>query len=614
MNNGVLRYSKRYSMNTHSRFPAFSNCAVESHVTVCQTNLSTFAGLACNSLLCALIATTSRPYKMNSSKSKAQKRQRGVQFATEVEVAPPAAKRADFEARAAPNAAALSSSVAASLSKDELRRIQAERQGARALMSALQSEGEADGQSLAAFQAAAGRIGDASSGGAVVLTGQQARDAQAAHGADDDDDSDEGGAEGVQEEGFSRRRSRGAKADAAQYDDDASDDGDKGALGGESDDDEAEGGVLVKAEGEEEGGDHRGAGGGETRMDSGEFKLSDKWSGGARPERHTGDSPTATGLAPVDGDVPVVPFNLKAENDEGYFNAQGDYTRRAPSAEDDSWLASLDEDAKGRSAEQVIADTAAAAAASAQRAAAKQGGAAAGEGGGMHAYTALAWIAQFMSENDDTVSDAIRRVAKLAKTGGEGGDAQAWASVSQALSQATDSLLQQGAFDIYSFDQEQVQAKLLQAGELYAQSTGGGQAAGAGGGSLDSDSLTWKYKWNTGDEQRDSAVYGPYSSQQMYAWVAAKHFEGQPVLARRCPNPQAARLEGSAASGGADSDGDDLLGDLDEDEGGAGTAGGGAAAPLSGNELKQARCAPGYADPEWSEMGAVEFRYFASRE
>ena len=441
---------------------------------------------------------------MSDSASNAKKRPRGVQFATEVDESPPAPKRADLDSSSTSgmsfkgssaagdarnvHASGMSSNMTAALSKEELRRIKSQRQGTRALMSALAAEGGSDAtssQTLEAFQAAAGRIGDASSGGAVVLTGQQARDAQAGRGGDEDEeDSDEGGAGGVQEEGFARRRRGGIKGDAAQYADDASDDGDAGALGGESDDEGVEGGVLVKAEGEEEEEEvhgHRGrTRGSDTRMDSGEFKLSDKWGGGVKPERRGGDeSPSATGVAPLDGDVPVVPFNLKAENDEGYFNAQGDYTRRAAVAEGDSWLASLDEDTKARGAEQEAEQQAAAAAAAKRAAASAEGGA--GGAASMHPYTALAWLAQYMTDDDDTVSDAIRRVAKLAKGTAAGSDAQAWASVSQALSQATDALLQEGAFDIYSFDAEQVAEKLQQAAEMYAKESGGGQSAVGGG-------------------------------------------------------------------------------------------------------------------------------------
>ena len=84
------------------------------------------------------------------------------------------------------------------------------------------------------------------------------------------------------------------------------------------------------------------------------------------------------------------------------------------------------------------------------------------------------------------------------------------------------------------------------------------------------------------------------------------------MVARRCTNPTvAAAAAGSGSAGGAaagtDSDGDDLLGDLEEaeaDEGGV----------VSAEDLKKARCDPAHADAVWSELGGVDFRFFASRE
>ncbi len=549
---------------------------------------------------------------MADAENNRKKRPRGVQFAEEIDEAPPEAKRADFVASAVSHGSNLSSTVTASLTREQLQRLKSERQGARQMLNVLQTaNGGEGGQSLAEFHAAAGRIGDSSSGGAEVLTGEAARRAQAARNQDTGDSS--GDEDAASDEVGFRRRPRGSmKGNAAEYADDASDDGDAGALGGESDDDEAAGGVLVRAEGEEEGG--QGGVSHADRLDSGDFKLSDKWGGGQRPQRHTADSPTDTGVSA--GDVPIVPFNLKAENDEGYFNAQGDYTARAQTAEDDTWLAELDEHAKSQSAESVAEQQAAAAAAAARASKGGAGGGAAEEQG-MHAYTALAWIAQYMSDDDDTVSDTIRRVAKLAKSGGGGSDAAAWGSVSQALSQATDALLQQGAFDIYSYDQEQVTAKLQQAGEMYAKSVGG-QAASGGGGStgLDEDSITWEYKWNSGDAQRDASVYGPYSSQQMYAWCSAKHFEGQPVVVRRCTNPAVlaatsqTRPATSDASGAADDDGDDLLGDLDDDE----DADSQSNAKPQQQDLRAARCKPSFAEETWSDISSIDFRFYASKE
>ena len=452
--------------------------------------------------------------------------------------------------------------------------MKAERNAMRSLHDTV---GGSDGEAAVhKFQDTAAAI-DGPRSAAVVLTGDAARAAQA---GDADDDSDSAVSDG-------KTHGHGGAFDSD------SEDGGVGALGGESDEEEAAAGATVQAEGEEAGGyDHSAVGTQDAALPVSEGQsLSSKYAQ-AQPR------PSAAERKPAAKAVPIVPFNLKADREEGYFDAAGDFKWRV-TKEEDEWLSSVDQQAATADEDELASQHASAAKAAAARAEAAMGGEVAES---MHPYTALAWLGRFMTEEDASVAALLRRVGKLASVG-DTPEAGQWKSALESLMTACDSLLKEGALDIYNYTPEQLQSKLQKAAQMYAASsaTEGGSAAAA---SMDADAIPWLYRWGEGGGSEDGH-HGPFTSTQMHAWVTAGYFKDQPVQVRRVSNPclRSTAQVGGAAPAGADGDGG-LLDDLDDD----------GDATLSQTEERVHD--PAWCDPEgkWRPVASVDFRKLAAKE
>lgn len=191
--------------------------------------------------------------------------------------------------------------------------------------------------------------------------------------------------------------------------------------------------------------------------------------------------------------VPIEPFNLRAEREEGYFDKDGNYVRkRGDSPVRDAWLDEVDEQltkdgkAKALSKARVDDDDAPAAPFDLNR-------------------TRRA-VLRFLrlADRQDTTLAALRRF----KAEGRMADFN-------ALTEAADLCVQNGVYEIYS---ETVRQLL---GALTAD---------------EADEKVWEYRALGAAD--DAPTHGPFSSAQMGEWHSAGYFQGDTVmLVRRTGSP-----------------------------------------------------------------------------
>ena len=293
------------------------------------------------------------------------------------------------------------------------------------------------------------------------------------------------------------------------------------------------------------------------------------------------------------------PFNLRDAQEDGYYDAGGNYVWKKKTADDyDPWLQELDGMAapERRALQQKAARAAATAATAAGTAtvAAGAGGAAAStvtnpdasdgssddgsaDEGAAEVLAPTSRVALLRTiyehmEDEETVAGALRRFG--AKTGGLNGrrgaavDAPAFDSVTEAA----DALLGDGLVDVYSMRRTAIRMELNDALDSAglppirpdAASTDVSTAAAAQLGPVSAAPHTgappvvrhpdkrWRYKWI---DSADAPVFGPFSSAEMAAWYAAGFFTaGGPSAGALLVQEDAASAPSLQVATGSDDD------------------------------------------------------------
>uniref|UniRef100_A0A8C5C5U7 CD2 antigen cytoplasmic tail-binding protein 2 n=1 Tax=Gadus morhua TaxID=8049 RepID=A0A8C5C5U7_GADMO len=228
-----------------------------------------------------------------------------------------------------------------------------------------------------------------------------------------------------------------------------------------------------------------------------------------------------------DEGIPITPFNLDEEMQEGHFDAEGNYYVKKDEEIRDNWLDNID---------WVRAD---------QRAAAEA------EEEGALGQAALTEALVEMLLPGETVAAGLRRLGGLAgrKKGKLRGDDDGGRGEEPApqrdtekldrLTALADRLVASGMFEIYQQTCEKL-AYLLKSQKLSSKKPKGGD----GGEDEEADELDmfgdkfdeshgekaqeggedvmWEYRWENVD---GSELYGPFSSQQMQGWVDEDYFK-----------------------------------------------------------------------------------------
>ncbi|KAJ1451400.1 hypothetical protein M885DRAFT_529738 [Pelagophyceae sp. CCMP2097] len=235
------------------------------------------------------------------------------------------------------------------------------------------------------------------------------------------------------------------------------------------------------------------------------------------------------------GDM-IEPFNLRNERqNDGFFDANGNFVWKKDGEEPDEWLAQLDENQTAAMQKKKVALDEAAqdgsseddevedfeapgdAAASARRAAA-----------------AKAELAGLLMESE-TVVGALRRLGRALKAD------KAVKPHFEHLTELADELLRRGDTNIYNETRETLSAAVA----AFAASAPAAVAERADA----NDDRTWEY------EAADGQVYGPYATQDILDWRAQGFFTGAAAV----PMRRAAAAPPAAPA-------DDFLADMDEDD------------------------------------------------
>ncbi|CAL8310842.1 unnamed protein product [Arctogadus glacialis] len=282
-----------------------------------------------------------------------------------------------------------------------------------------------------------------------------------------------------------------------------------------------------------------------------------------------------------DEGIPITPFNLDEEMQEGHFDAEGNYYVKKDEEIRDNWLDNIDwvrikeqplkQKKKGLSAKRRrrVGDEDEAEEEK-QREEKRAGGDSGGEETEMEAEPAEDPLASFTQRQltealvelllpGETVAAGLRRLGGLAgrkkgklrgDDGGGRGEEPALQRDTEKLDRLTalaDRLVASGMFEIYQQTCEKL-AYLLKSQKLSSKKPKGGDGGGdeeadeldmfgdkfdeshgekAQEGGEDGDEaapqgVMWEYRWENVD---GSELYGPFSSQQMQGWVDEDYFK-----------------------------------------------------------------------------------------
>eukprot|EP00753_Platysulcus_tardus_P013492 PLAT3690.1.p2 GENE.PLAT3690.1~~PLAT3690.1.p2 ORF type:complete len:398 (-),score=121.33 PLAT3690.1:1570-2688(-) len=216
--------------------------------------------------------------------------------------------------------------------------------------------------------------------------------------------------------------------------------------------------------------------------------------------------------------VPIDPFNLEEEQEGGHFTASGMYVRQKEEGEKDAWLDSVDE----------VAVASAAAVAAAAREEKKKEEAEEGATTSARNPTQLQYSLVCLLEEDETVKQAIRRLAKS-------GEQEKF----DAASEAAIALMSGGGADIYSETIASLSRNIMASDDVRG--------------------CQWDYKWSASASEQ----FGPHSTAQLLGWRDSGAFAGKDVVLRHHGVSDRAEGAGGSATGGLL---DDLADDDDDDD------------------------------------------------
>ena len=258
----------------------------------------------------------------------------------------------------------------------------------------------------------------------------------------------------------------------------------------------------------------------------------------------------------------IVPFNLKGDEEDGFYDAGGAFVWKKDKdavVQEDAWL---EENASASALE--ATRVAHAAREQAERAAEveAEGAEEKAEGG-----TALEARLYRLLQPDESVARALQRLGPQKIAGGGARTrrtvltGQAKADF-EAVASAADQLLAAGSMDVYQAKREafaRAAAREVAAAELAAErATEAAVAAGAA--AAGHESVQWEYR------SADGALQGPFSTQQVLAWRAQGYFTGAHAVQMRRVTAGGAKDATAAAPKQGKAAVDDLLDDLDDDD------------------------------------------------
>ena len=329
------------------------------------------------------------------------------------------------------------------------------------------------------------------------------------------------------------RRGRAPKRKRVRFDEE-DDDEDPLASGGwsrprpprddDDDDDDGGGGGGARPfdDGDDDGDDNVGdrAGGDEDDDDEDEAPVRRMTEEAVGEEDDTGEKFNEVGER-------IEPFNLRSEREnDGFFDANGNFVWKKGDEEPDEWLAQMDE-----------ATMEAAIGAAARRAADDDGDDDGGEDPalmGDDRKRAVAAELAALLEPGEKVAGGVRRLGRALKAKGAGA-----AEAFEQLSGLADALVSAGRAAVYDETREDL--------ERFAAPPRALAPAG--------DDRAWEYR------ATDGAVYGPYDTQTILDWRSGGFFTGDSAVPMRevakAPAPKPAAAADDLAADLEDSDDDD---------------------------------------------------------
>ncbi|KAK7235872.1 hypothetical protein SO694_00064173 [Aureococcus anophagefferens] len=327
------------------------------------------------------------------------------------------------------------------------------------------------------------------------------------------------------------RRGRAPKRKRVRFDEE-DDDEDPLASGGwsrprpprddDDDDDDDGGGARPFDDGDDDGDDNVGdrAGGDEDDDDEDEAPVRRMTEEAVGEEDDTGERFNEVGER-------IEPFNLRSEREnDGFFDANGNFVWKKGDEEPDEWLAQMDE-----------ATMEAAIGAAARRAADDDGDDDGGEDPalmGDDRKRAVAAELAALLEPGEKVAGGVRRLGRALKAKGAGA-----AEAFETLSGLADALVSAGRAAVYDETREDL--------ERFAAPPRALAPAG--------DDRAWEYR------ATDGGVYGPYDTQTILDWRSGGFFTGDSAVpmreVARAPAPKPAAAADDLAADLEDSDDDD---------------------------------------------------------
>jgi len=240
---------------------------------------------------------------------------------------------------------------------------------------------------------------------------------------------------------------------------------------------------------------------------------------GNRITRVSGEEDDTGEWSDNDGNVEIEPFNLKKEQEEGYFDVNGHYVEnRFKTGVKDAWLDEYDEkwakqfrakEAKAASEAKLDDDLPLPP---------------------LDKSQLKSSIIELLNPRE-TVTSALKRYS------GRGQDKrQKDIAKFDRLTENADFLLAAGYTDVYSAKREKLEAELRQ--ENRTDNVNAASFSTSSG-----EAVLWEYK------VKDGTTFGPYTSQDMAAWVSQGYFSGdQAVMVRRLMKQDADNIFDEAES------------------------------------------------------------------
>lgn len=242
-----------------------------------------------------------------------------------------------------------------------------------------------------------------------------------------------------------------------------------------------------------------------------------------------------------DGEIKITPFNLKEEMEDGYFDSEGNYFEHKEKEIRDDWLDSVD----WVKVKELQKDTENQMETSDQFEDANE-------------INKAEYLQQILSilKPKETILAAIRRLGGKPLTASEKLKAkkkkvdeksshknQEDKEMLLKLTELADGLLNSGEYEIYQATYEKIQhrLKLMQEKTASDDDDDALEAAYSGKDSKETKTKTaaktdeidnevyWQYKWDT---EKNSQLYGPYSSSEMLDWTSQGYFKDG-VLVRK---------------------------------------------------------------------------------